>query len=399
MKSIWRQLAIPAVAAALALDVEQAAAKPDFSIPLVISLSGGGAFLGQAEHRTLELAMPLINRDGGIHGRNVTFVFHDDQTSPQISVQLTSQIIAQSPPVILAATLTANCNAMAPLARSGPVIYCSSPGVHPKPGSFMFSAGASSFDQARVDMRYFRLRGLTKIALLTSSDASGQDAARGIKAALAEPENKDMTLVEEEHFNPGDVSVSAQTERIKAAKPQALVAWTAGTPLGIVLKNLADAGVDLPVATSDANMTFEQMNQYAPFMPKELLFGTQPWVKDISMLHLSPAAVASHNEFYSIFKGSAPPDKGSTLCWDYMKIVIQALNALPADASAEQLRAKIAATRDYEGLFGKYDFVSSPQRGLKLENLVMTRWNPQTHQWDVVSQSGGVPLGHTPSGQ
>jgi len=38
-------------------------------------------------------------------------------------------------------------------------------------------------------VRYFREKGLRKIGTITSSDATGQDADRGIDAAVTMPEN------------------------------------------------------------------------------------------------------------------------------------------------------------------------------------------------------------------
>jgi hypothetical protein len=41
-----------------------------------------------------------------------------------------------------------------------------------------------------------------------------------------------------------------------------LVAWTSGAPVGTVFKAIRDAGWDVTVATTDANMTYAQMLQY-----------------------------------------------------------------------------------------------------------------------------------------
>ena len=46
--------------------------------------------------------------------------------------------------------------------------------------------------------------------MITSTDASGQDGERGVDAALADPANKDMTLVTREHYAAADLSVAAQ---------------------------------------------------------------------------------------------------------------------------------------------------------------------------------------------
>ena len=56
---------------------------------------------------------------------------------------------------------------------------------------------------------------------MTSTDASGQDAEKGINGNLALPENKDVQVVAREHFNPTDVSVAAQIENINRRGPGA----------------------------------------------------------------------------------------------------------------------------------------------------------------------------------
>ena len=166
----------------------------------------------------MQLLEASINADGGIASRPVRFVFHDDQSTPQIAVQLASQIVASRPTVEIGANLVAMCNAMAPLMASGPVMYCLSPGIHPAEGSYVFTSSVSTVDLSRALLRYWRMKGMTKIAVMTSTDASGQDAERGINGNLALPENKDIEVVAREHFNPTDVSVAAQIENIKAAQ-------------------------------------------------------------------------------------------------------------------------------------------------------------------------------------
>ena len=72
-------------------------------------------------------------------------------------------------------------------------------------------------------------------------------------------------MVERAHFNPGDVSVAAQIETIRGAKPQALVAWTTGTALATILKGIVQAGLDIPVATTDGNMSVAQLHAVCGF--------------------------------------------------------------------------------------------------------------------------------------
>ena len=123
-------------------------------------------------------------------------------------------MLADKPLVILGSGIVAMCNAMAPLVKKGPVHYCLSPSYGPTPGGFTYSSGTSTPDQLDALIRYYRLKGLTKIALLNGIDATGQNADKAIDKLLADPDNKDVTVVERQHFAPTDISVSAQIERI-----------------------------------------------------------------------------------------------------------------------------------------------------------------------------------------
>ena len=365
--------------------------------PLVVNailpLSGGGSFLGNAEQRSLELAAALANRDGGINGRPLRFVFHDDQSSPQTAVQLATGIVAQHPPLIVGPSIVAMCNATAPLMRNGPVQYCLSPGIHPPAGSYTFTASVSTFDLANALIRYFRLKGWTRIALMTSTDASGQDAERGLNQITALPENQDVTVVERAHFNPTDVSVAAQIENIKAAQPQALIAWSTGAPIGTILKAIAQAGLDVPVGTTDGNMTYAQMTQYAAFLPKQLYIPAAEWSTHGSAAKRDPAVVAAQERFDAAYKAAGiTPDVAAALAWDPAMIVIDALRKLGPATTAAQLRDYIGHLKGYAGVNGIYDFTQTAQRGLDVSDAVVTLWDAEKKVWTPVSQPAGAPL-------
>jgi branched-chain amino acid transport system substrate-binding protein len=377
-----------------ALATPPARAAESYDIDVILPLTGGGSFLGKAEQQSLQLAEKLANRTGGIHGRPLRFLFHDDQSSPQTAVQLAAEVLAAHPPVLIGSSLVAMCNAMAPLMRDGPVEYCLSPGIHPPPGSYAFTSSVSTFDLANALIRYFRLKGWTRIALMTSTDASGQDAERGLNQILALPENGAMSVVDRVHFNPGDVSVAAQIEHVKAADPQVLIAWSTGSPIATIFRAIAQASLDVPVATTDGNMTHAQMTQYAAFLPAQLYFPAALWVTgDVPDFARDPAVTAKQKQFFDSFaEAGIKPDLPAEIAWDPAMILIDVLNRLDGQATASQLRDAIAHLKGYAGVNGLYDFEREPQRGLTVENAVVTRWNGATKRWDVVSKLTGIPL-------
>jgi branched-chain amino acid transport system substrate-binding protein len=391
----WRKIvAVGVTASALVLAgavSRSARAAEPFDIPVVLPLTGPSSFLGLAEQKSLARAEAVLSEDGGIGGRPVHFVFYDDQSSAQIAVQLATQIISTKPSVILGSALVGMCNAMAPLMARGPVMYCLSPGLYPKPGGFVFSSSNATADLLAAQVRFFRLIGLKKIAVITSTDASGQDAARQIKTIFALPENKDVQVAADATFNPTDVSVAAQVQRLRSADPQAVIAWATGAAIGTVFKAIVDAGLEVPVATTDGNMTFAQMAQFKDILPKTLYIPSPEWLA--SERPNPPEVVAAKAAFAKAFKDAdAQPDAAYTFAWDPAVIVVSAFKKLGPTATPAQVRDYLADLKDFAGINGVYDFQKIPQRGLDDSNVVITQWQGDKGTWQIVSQPKGLPL-------
>jgi len=367
------------------------AAGEPYEINAILSLVGSGAFLGKEEQQALEAVEKVQNARSGIGGRKIHFVVQDDQSNPQVAVQLTNGIIAKHVPVLLGSTLVADCNAMmAAVRESGPVQYCFSPGVHPDHASYSFSTSVSTGDLALVMVRYFHKRGWNRIAVMTSTDATGQDADRNFQAALAAPENKGTQLVAQEHFNPTDVSVTAQLARIKSANPQVLVGWTTGTPFGTVLRGIAESGLDIPIGAGNGNLIYSQIKQYTQFLPKELYFGGLEYFRDPSDMRAGP--LKSAIQTFDAAIAPAKPDLGQGMGYDAAMIVVDALRKLGPGATAAQVRDYIDNLHGYIGIHGLYDFASGDHRGLDAHNATMVRYDPAKDRFVAVSKPGGDPL-------
>jgi branched-chain amino acid transport system substrate-binding protein len=395
LKTGFRRIAVGLSASAvlLAMGVPAVAAETEFPIHVIVSLTGLASFIGNQDKVTLGLGEKLINESGGIQGHPVKFIFHDDQSSPQNAVQILNQILATKPSVFLGPNLSATCNAVAPLLANGPTDYCLSPAIAPATGGYVFSTLPSTKDAISAQIRFFRMKGLKRLALLSSTDATGQDNERATDEALKQPENADMRIIERAHFNPGDVSVVAQLERIKGAQPQAIMAWTAGTPLATVFKAILQVGLEMPVAVNDANMIYAQMEQYKSFLPKEMYIAAPEWPPHEGVLHLDPRVDEAQQKFFDAFKAAGlKPDVAHVSSWDPMFIVAEALKKLGPNASAVQIRDHIAHLKNYAGVDGLYDFEKYPQRGLSEDNVVVTRWSAEANTWKVVSKPTGIPL-------
>ena len=390
---VSRTIAACALVGTFALGASAAQAADPYKIHVILPLTGGAAFLGKGEQQALQLFEKLINQEGGINGQPLEFVYHDDQTSPQTTVQTANGIVPEKPAVMLGSSIVAMCSAIAPLLKEGPFDYCLSPGVHPAAGSYQYSTSTDTHALIEALVRYFRLSGLTKIAFMSSTDASGQDAERGFDEVIKLPENAGMQVVERQRFAPTDVSVSAQIERVKAANPQAFIAWSTGAPIATVFKAMVQAGLDVPFGTTNGNQTYAQMNQYKDFLPKQLYIPTSVFLPHDGMFKLDPPVEEAQHKFYAAFKAAnVKPDNMSALAWDPANLVIAALRKLGTKASAKDIKDYVDAQTAFPGINGIYDFKTVPQRGLTVKNALVTRWTPAADTWTVVSEPTGTPL-------
>jgi branched-chain amino acid transport system substrate-binding protein len=379
--------ALLALAVGITAIPQTARAADPYEIDAILPQSGNGAFLGTAQMTALKLLEDMINKRGGVAGRPVKFNYLDDQSSPQVAVQLTDGIIAKKAAVMVGSTLTAICSAQAALLKDGPVLYCFSPGVHPPAGSYMFTAGTSTTDMIQASMRFFRSKGWTKLGIIATTDATGQDLDNNVAQMLALPENKNVTVVAHEHYNASDVSVAAQIARIKASGAQALIAWTVGGPLATVFNAMQSTGLDIPVLATPGNMTYVQMKQYVNFLPKELYFpGSASFAPETLPNGPEKRAV---NAYLDAFKAiGVRPDQGHLFVWDPILIIVDALNKLGPNATPAQIRDYITAYHGV-GVFGPYDYHTTPQRGVGVESVIMVRWSPEKNTWVGVSKAGG----------
>lgn len=363
-----------------------------YELNAIIPLTGGGAFLGKAYTEAFRAVENVVNRTGGIEGHPLKFVVNDSQTNPQVSLQLVNGLIAKHAAAFIDGGPAAVCSASVPaVLNSGPLDYCMSPGIHPPGGSYVFSSSVSTEDLAKILVRYFRDRHWTRLALITSTDTTGQDLDRQIDTVLALPENKGVQLVAHEHFNTSDLSVAAQMAHIKSANPQVVITWSTGTPFGTLLHGLIDAGIETPVSSTDGNQTFAQMKAYGSFLPKQLYF---PATLAITPSADAPSAIRKAQDVYfgAFREIGVRPDLAHNLVWDPAMILVDALRHLGTSATAQQLRDYILKLHGWIGVNGVYNFTTGDQRGLTQSSAAIDLWDPAKDNWIQVSRPGGAPL-------
>lgn len=361
------------VAAALALSGCSAVAAAEgeaIRIGLIASQTGPGSQLGIGEVRGAELAVEQINADGGVNGQRLELITADDQSNPSQAVLQARKMLGRVDAFVGPST-SGPCKAIGPLAESAQVVnYCLSPGLKPEPGGWQWSASVATHDLTSRLVDYWKSQGITRIGLLTQTDSSGAEGAESTKAAIDAVDG--MELAGEATFSPDAVSVTAQLQQIARHEPQALVVWATGAGAGVAFKGMGQVGLDVPVATTDGNLTYAFVDRVQNFLPDPLLIPATRdfWdpaeypndeVREIEA-NYHDAYVAAHGE---------QPDFGPGVAYDGVHLVAEALERAEGDAA--QARAELEKITDFDGVVGTYNFSREDHRGLAEKDVAIVQ--------------------------
>ena len=368
-----------------------AASGTPYVMHAIVSQTGLASFLGSREAKALQGLAALVNTQGGIDGHPLQIDIQDNQSSPATAVSYATSLISSNVPLIFNGSVVAVDASVDALATAnGPFIYDLSPGTHPKPGSMVFSAGISTAFDAQSYLTFLKSKGITNIAAITSTDGSGVDGFKQLQTALAEPQFSSFKLLTHQTFDPTAVSVTSQMSVIKATNPQALIIWTTGTPLGVVLQAMSSLGMqNVPTVTTDGNAAYSELTHFASILPKTLYFPT-------GALYLPPsditnAAVKAKVEAFDTVVQAAGGHPGDAwgLSWDPAQLLIGAIQKLGVKATAPQILNYMENLKNVPGVYGVYNTSTSNHRGLSTQDVYMTVWNGSS--FTPVSGPGGTP--------
>lgn len=356
----------------------------------IVSETGTAAFLGSREAKALRALAQSVNASGGIDGHPMQVDIVDNQSNPATAVQLASPLVAQNVPFLLNGSIVAVDKAVDALATSkGPFIYDLSPGTHPTPGSMIFSAGISTASDAQAYLTYLKAKGLTKVAIINSTDGSGVDGYAQFSKVIASAGFSSMHVVDHETFDPAAVDVTTQMAKIKAANPQALIIWTTGTPLGVVLKAMSSLGMDnIPTVTTDGNAAYAELTKFASLLPSHFYFPTGPlYVPPSQLSGPVKKTVTQFDQAVQNAGGHGGDPWG--LSYDPGLLLVGALKALGINATATQILHYMENLHNVPGIYGTYNTSVSNHRGVGVNSIYMSTWNGTAFQ--PVSGPAGNP--------
>ena len=119
-----------AALAVLVLGAAQAQAQEPIRIGSFLAVTGGAAFLGDPEQKTLELYVERLNAAGGVLGRKLQLIVYDSAGDAEKARTFAKRLIEQDKvDVIVGGSTTGETMAMVPLVEAAGVPFISLAGA------------------------------------------------------------------------------------------------------------------------------------------------------------------------------------------------------------------------------------------------------------------------------
>ena len=254
------------VASAATAMVGMTYAADPIRIGAIVSATGPASTLGEPQLKTLEYSVEKINKVGGVLGRKVELVIYDDASEAAKANGFTKRLIENdNVDLIIGGTTTGATMSMVPLVEKANMPFISLAGavviVDPVKKWVFKTPHTDRMAASRVfdDMKK---RGLTNVALLSDTGGFGQS---GRKESIEEAKKHGITLVADETYGPKDTDMTAQLTKIKGTPGvQAILVFGFGQGPAIVMKNIAQLGIKLPVYQSHGVSSDEFKNLAGP---------------------------------------------------------------------------------------------------------------------------------------
>lgn len=358
--------------------------KRAYKIGSVFSLTGVGALLGVRMKTTVEMMVESINEKGGINGHPVELIVYDAGSNVTKAVAAINRLIAQDKVDIItgAGNMSGLSLAMKPIAtRHGvPMISNSGSRLIVTPigkSSWVFKSHLTDREVIGRAIDFWKSKGITKVAMLSATSGFGTSARDELKRQAP---GSGVEVVAWEEFDRMTNDLTPQLTRIRAAKPEAILAWTVA-PSGVVfMKNARQLGMKQILMHGFGYVVPKYMKMAGTASEGAVLVGLRfPVGRQLPDSDPAKKVIINYINDHKA-KYGVEPDVYGAEAYDGM---LMALKALKAANSFDKEKIRSALEKlDFIGTNGVYKFSSKRHYGLKKNDAIVMEW--RNGNWNLL---------------
>lgn len=336
----------------------------------IFAVTGPNANLGTPEARTLQMMVDEANAAGGIAGRKIELIIKDSQGNTEKAVSYAKQLTEESEVLaIIGPTTSGESMALKGYAEQNEQILISCAAaetiVNPVAKWVFKVAPMDSFAAQRIYATMKKM-GISRIGALSSNSGFGQGgkaqleklaAASGITIAISEVYDKEAT------------DLTSVLAKIKAQNVQAIVNWSTEPAQSIVLKNIKQLGLDMPVFQSHGFGNIAYVTA-AGKAAEGTIFpcGRILVAEELPASHAQKSLLVSYRTAY-MAKFKEEPSTFGGHAYDSFNIIAQAVAKVGTDKY--KVRDYIEGLKGFVGTAGIFNFTAADHNGLTADAFEM----------------------------
>jgi branched-chain amino acid transport system substrate-binding protein len=316
------------------------------------NLSGGMSSIDNPAMKGASLKIDQVNRAGGVlGGRRVVLLVVNTKTDLEAAAAGAERLLAEGVAAGLGYGDTSYVMAAAPLFQKAKIPFVTSgatlPSLPERIGDSFFMACFGDDDQARAiaDYAYDTLEA-RRAAVWT--DQSG-DFTRALSRYFQDRFTENGGRIgPRDDFRAGDRDFSGLIERLRNTDPKPDAVFVSATPdeAGLIVKQIREAGLDLPIISGDGFDTQLVVSVPGPDLADGVYFATHGFRGD------QRPEVAEFAAAYREKYGRGPENAFAALGYDAAGLIVDAIRRA-GSADGDELRDALNHTADYQGVTGE----------------------------------------------
>ena len=331
----------------------------------------GPSFLGVPEANTLQMLVDEANAKGGINGNKVELIIKDSAGDPEKAISFAKQLIEEEKVfAIIGPSTSGESMKIKKIAEESqtPLLSCAAAADIVNPvAKWVFKTPQMDSDAVRKIFMEMQTMKISKIAVVTSNDGFGAAGGKQLQALAPE---FGITVKTSQVYDKTATDLSALVAKLMADKEiQAVVNWSIVPAQSIIIKNIRQAGWNVPIFQSHGfgNIKFVQA---AGDAAEGVIFpaGRLLVADSLAENHPQKAVLVKYKKDYEArFKEDVSTFGGHA--YDAFAILSQAINHAGTDKA--KVRDAIEGTKGLVGTAGVFNFSPSDHSGLALNAFDM----------------------------
>jgi branched-chain amino acid transport system substrate-binding protein len=361
---------LTAALCAHALFITSALAADTIKIGAILSMTGPASFLGAPEARTLEMLANDINAKGGMGGHKVELIIKDTGSSPEKAVSFAKQLIEEDKVfAIIGPSTSGETMAIKNVAEEGKTILISCAAaediVNPI-AKYVFKVAPKDSYAAIKLFRQMKKMGISKIGVLSSNTGFGSAGKKQLEKLAPE---HGITILISEVYDKSATDLTAEVTKLKAQNVQAIVNWSIEPAQSIVIKNIRQIGLNIPIFQSHGFANIQYAKAAGAAAEGVIFPASRIVVADVLPgKHPQKALIMGYKMAYeSKFKEDVSTFGGHT--YDAMMILARSIRAVGPDK--EKVRTAIENMKGFVGTAGIFNFSPADHNGLDIDAFAM----------------------------